>query len=100
MDLKPEQIEQEWNDDQAKRSSTEMLAKLNQAESSTSTVDVEKSPQIDGNGRANGKECKDADHLCRDDAAEGDAGQEQPFPPLSTKGVVPKLIEANVVKDA
>lgn len=99
VDLEPEEVEQEGNDNQTSDASSQVLAKLGQSEGALSAVDVEKRPKINGDGDTNGEEGEGTDILCRDDTAEADTGQEQPLPPLAAEGSVTELVEANVAPD-
>lgn len=99
MDLEPEEVEHERDDDQTSDTSTQVLAELGQTESALSTVDVEKRPEVNGDGDADGEEGEGTDVLCRDDAAEADTSQEQPLPPLAAEGDVAELVEADVAPD-
>ena len=99
VDLEPEEVEHEGNDNQTSDTSTQVLAELGQTESALSAVDVEKRPEINGDGNTDGEEGEGTDVLCRDDAAEADTGQEQPLPPLAAEGDMAKLVEADVAPD-
>lgn len=99
VDLEPEEVEQEGNDNQTSDAGSQVLAKLGQSESALSAVDVEKRPKINGDGNTNGEEGKGTDVLGRDDAAEADTSQEQPLPPLAAEGNVTELVEADVAPD-
>jgi hypothetical protein len=96
VDLEPEEVEHEWDDDQTSDASSQVLAKLGQTESTLSTVDVEKRPEVNGDWDTDGEEGEGTDVLCRDDAAETDTSQEQPLPPLAAEGDVTELVEADV----
>jgi len=99
MNLEPEEIKEEWDDDQADGSGGKVLAKFEQSQRTLAPVDVHEIPQVNQDGDSDGEEGKDADVFDRDDTAQTDAGQEQPLPPCVSEGDVALLIEANVAED-
>ena len=99
VDLEPEKVEHEGNDNQTSDTSSQVLAELGKAESALSAVDVEKRPEVDGDWNTDGEESEGTDVLGRDDAAETDTSQEEPLPPLATERVMTELVEANVAQD-
>jgi hypothetical protein len=50
VDLEPEEVEHEGDDDQTSDTSSQVLAKLWQTEGALSAVDVEKRPEVNGDG--------------------------------------------------
>lgn len=76
VDLEPEEVEHERNDDQANNASCEVFAKLWKAELSLAAVDIEKIPQIEAYWHANGEEGEYTNVLCGDDTAQADTGEE------------------------
>jgi hypothetical protein len=74
VDLEPEEVEHERNDDQTSNTSSQVLAELGQTESALSTVDVEKRPEVNGDWNTDGEEGEGTNVLGRDDTAEADTG--------------------------
>lgn len=99
VNLEPEEVEQEGDDNETSDASSQVLAELGQSKGALSAVDVEKRPEINGNGDTDGEEGESTDVLGRNDAAEADTGQEQPLPPLAAEGNVTELVEADVAPD-
>jgi hypothetical protein len=99
VDLEPEEVEHEGNDNQTSDTSSQVLAELGQTEGALSAVDVEKRPEVNGDGDTDGEEGEGPDVLGRDDTAEADTGQEKPLPPLAAEGGVTELVEADVTPD-
>lgn len=61
VDLEPEQVEEEWHDNQGKGSGREVLPEVGQAQGALTTVDIEESPEINGHRRSNCDERKQTD---------------------------------------
>jgi hypothetical protein len=99
VDLEPEKVEHEGDDNQTSDTSSQVLAELGKTESALSAVDVEERPEVNGDWDTDGEEGKGTNVLGRDDAAETDAGQEEPLPPLAAEGGVSELVEADVAPD-
>jgi hypothetical protein len=99
VDLEPEEVEHEGDDNQTSDTSSQVLAELGQTESALSAVDVEQRPEVNGDGNTNGEEGEGTDVLGRDDTAEADTGQEEPLPPLAAEGGMAELVEADITPD-
>jgi hypothetical protein len=99
VDLEPEEVEHEGDDDQTSDTSSQVLAELGKAESALSAVDVEQRPEVNCDWDTDGEESEGTNVLGRDDTAEADTGQEEPLPPLAAEGGVTELVEANVAPD-
>lgn len=100
VDLEPEEVEEEWHDDQAEGTGTEVLGIDGQAQSATGTLDVQKLPEIDDDGGADGDKGKGTDVLGGHVAGEGKAGKDEPLPPLAAKGLVALLVKLDVAQQA
>ena len=61
MYLEPEEVEEEWDYDQAKGPSDEVLPEGEEIEGALSAVDVEEIPQVEDDGTADGEEGECAD---------------------------------------
>lgn len=96
MNLEPEEVEDERQDDQTHGTGSKVLAKLGEADGAARSVDIEELPEINSNSRTNGDKGKDTDVLDRDIAGEGETGKNQPLPPLLGEGVVSQLVELDV----
>lgn len=99
VDLEPEKVEQERNNDQTNNSGRKMLSEIGQGQGALPPVDVEQIPQINSYRNTDGEEGEGANVFGRDDAAQADTSQEQPLPPLAAERVMAKLVEANVAED-
>lgn len=98
MDLEPEQVEEERHYNQTECSSRKVFAKCRQVQGTSFSVDVEKSPQVDGDRIADGQEHEETDILGGNDTTHIEAGQQEPFPPFSAKRLMSKLVEFNVAE--
>lgn len=98
MDLEPEEVEEEWDDDQTDDASKEVLGEVEEGQSSLAAVDIKKSPKINGNSCANSEEGKQSNVLGRDDARQRKASQQQPLPPLPAKRNMSQLIKLDIGK--
>lgn len=98
VDLEPEKVEEEWDDDQANSASSKVLSKFNQGQRSLTAVDVHKIPQINQDRDTDGEEGEYTDVFDGDDTAQTDACQKEPLPPFPTKGLVSLLVEADVAE--
>lgn len=98
VDLEPEEVQHEGNDNQTSDTGSQVLAEFGQTEGALSAVDVEKRPEVNGDGDTDGEEGEGTNVLGRDDTAEADTGQEQPLPPLAAKGGMAELVEADVAE--
>lgn len=96
VDLEPEEVEEEGDNNQAKGSGGKVCAKLLHSQSSP---DVQQVPEVDGDGGTNGDKGEDSDVFGGDNAGQGNSGQEQPLPPLAPESVVPELVEADVAQE-
>jgi hypothetical protein len=63
VNLEPEEVEQERHDDQTKGTGSKVLTELLHTDSTAGSVDIEKIPEIDNDGTADGNESKDTDVL-------------------------------------
>lgn len=100
VNLEPEEIEEEGNDDETQSSCRKVLAKGEKIQSSTFAFDVEEIPEIDQNSTTDGEEGECTDILCGDDAAHAEAGQQQPLPPFAAKWGMSLLVKLDVGEDA
>lgn len=98
VNLEPKKVEQERQDDQAKGTGSKVLAELLQTNSTAGSVDVEKIPEVDNDGTANGNESKDTNVLDRDIARKSETGKDKPLPPLAGEGLMSKLVPLDVEK--
>ena len=99
MDLEPEEIEEQGQNDQAHTASHKMLAPLDHRERTPRTSNIQQVPQVNGDRGTDGHECKDTNVLGRDDTAQRDTGQQEPLPPLAAKRFMTQLVETNVAED-
>ena len=99
VDLEPEEIEEQGQNDQAHTASHKMLAPLEHREGTPRTSDIQQVPQVDRDRGTDGDEREDTNVLGRDDTAQRDTGQQEPLPPLAAKRVMAQLIETNVAED-
>lgn len=100
MDLEPEQVEDERHHDQPKGSSGKVLAEVRQAQSSARSLDIQKIPQVDHDGRADGDEGEGTNILGGDVTRQSEPSQDEPFPPLSRERLVSELVELDVKEQA
>ena len=100
VDLEPEEIGNEWDDDQTNDSSPEVFPKLGKAQGTLFAVDVKQAPQVNCNRDSNRKEGKHADVFGGYDAAQGQAGGQEPLPPFAAERIVAILVELDVAQDA
>lgn len=100
MDLEPEEVEEEGNDDQTDSTGDKMLAKGEEIQCSFTSVDIEKTPEVKTYGTSNGEEGECTDILCGDDTAHGEPCQEEPLPPFPAKGFMSLLEKSDVGKNA
>lgn len=100
VNLEPEEVEQERDEDETERAGRKVLPKVYQRQRALATVDIKQIPQINGNSRAHGKERECADILGRDNAAERKPGKKEPLPPLPAKRLVSQLIEPDIAEQA
>lgn len=96
VDLEPEKVEQEGDDDQTGDASAQMLAEFGKTERALSPVDVEEVPKVNSNRDTDGEESECSDVFGRDDTAEADTRHEKPLPPLAAEGSVTQLVESDV----
>ena len=96
VDLEPEKVEEERNDDQANSASSKVLAKLGQSQGTLSSVDVHQVPEVNHDWYTNGEEREDTDVLDGDNAAQTDTSQKEPLPPFPPESIMTLLVEANV----
>src|SRR5947209_19001492 len=65
VDLEPEKVKEEWHNNHAKHSCSEMVPKLLKSQP---TFHIEEIPQINGHGRTNGDKRENTDIFRRNDA--------------------------------
>lgn len=94
--LEPEEVEEEWDKDESENAGEEVLAEVDERQSSLATVDIEQVPKVNGDCSSNGEESEQADIFGGDDAAEREAGNEEPLPPLAAEWNMAKLVELDV----
>jgi hypothetical protein len=99
VNLEPEEVEDEGHDDQPKGTRRKVLPKVGQAQGAARSLYIQKIPEIDAHGRANGDEGEETDVLDGYVAGQGKAGKDQPLPPLPRKGVVAELVEPDVAQE-
>jgi hypothetical protein len=75
MNLEPEEIEEEWNYDEAQSTCSEVLAKGEEIQGTTFAIDIKEIPEIDQNGTANGEKGESTDIFGGDDTAHAETGQ-------------------------
>lgn len=100
VDLEPEEVEEEGNDDKGNQTSGKVLDPGVHIKSTLATVDIQQVPQVDQDGSTNGHEGEETNVLGRDDAAHAETSQEQPLPPLTAKWLVTQLIETDIAQNA
>lgn len=100
MDLKPEEVEEEWNDDEAYSACGKVLPKGEKIQSSTFTLNIEKVPEVDQNRATDGEEGESTDILGGYDTAHAEAGQQQPLPPFAAKWGMSLLVKLDIGQDA
>jgi hypothetical protein len=98
VNLEPEEVHQEGNDNKADDASTQVLSKFGNGQRTLLAVDIEQVPEIDDDRHADGEEGEGANILGTDNTRHANAGQQKPFPPLSTERRMPELVESNVAK--
>lgn len=96
VDLEPEQIKQEWKNNEADSTSSKVPSKLRKADGASRALDVQQIPEINDNRGTNGDEGEGTDILGGHVARQGKAGQDEPFPPLATERLVAKLVKLDV----
>lgn len=75
VNLEPEEVEQEWDNDQTDRAGSKVLAEVDERQRALATVDIKQIPQVNGNSSSDSEEGEGADILGRDNAAEREAGE-------------------------
>lgn len=98
--LEPEQIEEEWHNNQTDQSCPKVFSKCDQIQCASFSVDIEQIPQIDADSAANGNEDEETNIFRGHDTAHVETSQQQPLPPLATKGLMSLLVELDVAQQA
>ncbi|KFY27218.1 hypothetical protein V493_03638, partial [Pseudogymnoascus sp. VKM F-4281 (FW-2241)] len=98
VNLEPEEVEEERDDDETENAGSKVLAEIDQRQRTLATVYIEQIPQVNGNSSSHSEERKQADILGRDNAAERKAREKEPLPPLPSERLVSQLIEADVAE--
>jgi hypothetical protein len=98
VDLEPEEVHQERNDDKADDASSQVLSEFRNGQRTLLAVDVEQIPEIDDYRHTNREEGEGANILRADNTRHANAGQQKPFPPLSTERRMSELVESDVAK--
>lgn len=97
--LEPEKIEEEWQNDEANGAGCKVLSKQLQADGTVASPDIQQIPEINNNCRANGNKSEEANIFGRDVAGQRKAGQDEPLPPFSAKGLMSQLVELDVEQE-
>ena len=100
MDLEPEQIEEEWYNDETNHSSAKVLAECWEIKRSSFSVDIKQIPQVDRNGTTDSQKDEKTNIFCRDHTAHIETRQQKPFPPFSSKRIVTLLVESDIAVNA
>lgn len=82
VNLEPEEVKEEGQEDQAESSSSKVLAELSQGQSSTRPLNIQQVPKLNDNSRTNGDEGEKTNVFGRDIAGKGKSSEDQPLPPL------------------
>lgn len=96
VDLEPEEVQEEGDDDQSNDAGSEMLAEFRQSQGALAAFHVHEIPQVNCDWHTNGEEGEETDVFDGNDTAEVDTRQEQPLPPLAAEWLMAELVEANV----
>lgn len=96
VNLEPEQIEEEWDNNKTNSSSNKMLGKVLERES---LLDVQKVPEIHSNGTTNGNKGEETDVFGGDNAGQGNSSGDKPFPPFTGKWLVSVLGESDICEE-
>lgn len=99
VDLEPEQVKHEGDNDQSNSASNKVLAPVDHAQRSLLAVDIQEVPQVNEDCRADGHESKETNVFGGDDTAHAEAGQEKPLPPLPAEWLVTQLVETDVAQN-
>ena len=97
MNVKEAEVYQEGQDNEAHRTSAEMLDKHAHGQTAS---DIQQIPQIQDDGTANGSKCEHTDHLARNRACQTHTCQGEPCPPGRLEGAVALRIEPDVAVQA
>ena len=76
MDLEPEQVQEERNDDESNGACGKVFSKVWETQLSLSALDIQKIPEIKCDWHTNAEECENSDVFCGNDAAQAHSGQE------------------------
>jgi hypothetical protein len=98
VNLEPEEVEQERDEDETERAGGEVLAEIDQRERALATVDIEKIPEVNGDSSSDSEEGEGTDILGGDNAAERKASEKEPLPPLPSERLVSQLIEPDIAE--
>lgn len=96
VDLEPEKVKAERNNDQSDSSGQEVVTELLDCESG---VNVKETPEIDSDSGSNSNEGEGTDVFGGDDTGQGDTGEEKPLPPFSGERGVSHLVESDISED-
>jgi len=99
MDLEPEEIEEEGNDDETQSTCSEVLSKGEEIQGTAFALDVKEIPEVDQNGTSNGEERECSNVLGGDDTAHAEASQQQPLPPFASEWIMSLLVELDIGED-
>ena len=94
--LEPEEVKKEWDEDESENTGEEVLAEVDKRQSALTAIDVKQVPEVNSDRGSNSEEGEESNVFGRNDAAEGEAGNEEPLPPLAAEWDMTKLVELNV----
>lgn len=100
MNLEPEEVEEEGHQNETEGASSEVLAKFDEIDRTLGSVDVEKVPEVNDDGGADGDEGESTDVLGGHVTGQGKACEDEPLPPLPREGLVSELVELNIEEQA
>lgn len=98
--LEPEEVQEEWHNDQTNCAVGKVFPKLRKRKRTLWTLVIEEVPKVNSNWYANGEEREYSHVLGGNDAAQRDACQEEPLPPLAAERDMSKLVESDVAQNA
>lgn len=99
MDLEPEEIEEERDNNQANSTSSKVLSKFRQRQCALAAIDIHKIPEVNHDRNTNREESEHTHVFDGDDTTQADTSQEKPLPPLTAERSMSELVEANVGKN-
>ena len=96
VDLEPEEVHDERHNDESNGTCCEMLAKVGKTQCSFWSINIEETPEIDGDSSPDSDEGEDTNVFGGYDTAHGNTSQEEPLPPLAAERFMPPLVESDV----